>query len=127
MSGSVEGSIVKNNVVRDSLQRCYVIHGSHKVTIESNVAFDTFGHCYILEDGGEQDNTFLNNLGSRTKNSLIGIGSTDDVSSTLWITNPKNHLIGNIAAGAQNNGKRKHSAFYKCSSPPHAFEICQLH
>lgn len=36
-------SIVKKNVVRNSNQRGYVIHGTNQVTIENNVAFEVIG------------------------------------------------------------------------------------
>lgn len=36
-------SIVKKNVVRNSFQRGYVIHGTNKVTLEGNVAYDIVG------------------------------------------------------------------------------------
>ena len=105
MSGSVAGSVVRKNVIRQSKQRCVVIHGSHDVLVEDNVSFDTYGHCYILEDGGEHDNTFRNNLGARTRNQGIGIGSTDHFASTIWITNPTNHFIDNVCAGSQHRGE----------------------
>ncbi len=105
MSGSVDGSIVRKNVIRDSKQRCIVMHGSHNAVIEENVAFDTYGHCYMLEDGAERGNTFLNNLGARTRRQEISIGSSDHLPATLWITNPDNHFIGNVAAGSAHNCK----------------------
>ena len=37
------GSIVKNNVVRESLQRGFMIHGTNQVTLIGNVAFDIVG------------------------------------------------------------------------------------
>ena len=92
MYGNVAGSIVRKNVVRDSNQRCYVIHGTDEVAVEDNIAFDSYGHCYILEDGAEMENTFRGNLGVRTRRQWNGIGSTDDEASTFWITNTKNHL-----------------------------------
>ena len=104
MSGSVAGSVVRRNVIRESKQRCVVIHGSHDVLVEDNVSFDSYGHCYLLEDGGEHDNTFRNNLGARTRNSGISIGSSDNEASTLWITNPQNHFVDNVCAGSQTNG-----------------------
>ena len=73
--------------------------------IEENVAFDTYGHCFLLEDGAERGNTFLNNLGARTRKQEISIGSSDNIPATLWITNPNNHFIGNVAAGSASNGK----------------------
>jgi len=104
MSGSVTGSIVRKNVIRESNQRCVVIHGSHNILVEDNVSFDSYGHCYMLEDGGEQDNTFQNNLGVRTRKQIHSIDSTDHEPATLWITNPMNNFIGNVCAGSQHNG-----------------------
>lgn len=104
MSDSVTGSLVRKNVIRQSNQRCVVIHGSHEVMIENNVAYNTHGHCYILEDGAETENTFKDNLGAMTHNQKNGIGSTDHKAATFWITNPKNHFIGNTAAGSQFSG-----------------------
>ena len=92
MSGSVSGSVVRKNVVRESNQRCVVIHGSHDVLVENNVAYDTHGHCFILEDGGETNNTFKDNLGAKTHNQGLSIGSTDNKAATFWITHIKNHL-----------------------------------
>ena len=51
MSGDVAGSVVRNNAVVDSNQRCVVVHQTHKVRVENNVAYNSFGHCFILEDG----------------------------------------------------------------------------
>lgn len=59
-----------------------------------------------------RDNTFLNNLGARTKNQALGIGSTDHLPSTLWITNTKNHFIGNVASGSQSKGERSRDTVY---------------
>lgn len=103
-SQHVAGSVVRKNSIRESKQRCIVIHGSHDVLVEENVSFDTFGHCYILEDGDETNNSFVGNLGARTKGQNIGIGSSDRFASTIWITNPSNHFIGNVCAGSHNSG-----------------------
>jgi hypothetical protein len=45
----------------------------------------------MLEDGGEVDNVFRNNLGAFTKkvSTLISSDETDDEPSTFWITNPQ--------------------------------------
>lgn len=105
-SNRVSGSIVRKNVIRESKQRCVVIHGSHDVVVEDNVAFDTYGHCYILEDGAEMDNFFIGNLGARTRGipDVRTIGSTDKFCATFWITNTQNHFIGNVAAGSSSSG-----------------------
>ena len=110
MCGNVDqGTVAKRNLVYDSNQRCLVIHGSHNVTIEENVGYENFGHCYLLEDGAEIDNKFIGNFGARTKNMDINPplrGGIDDdhKSSTFWCTNPINTWIGNVAAGGDDTG-----------------------
>lgn len=47
----VTGSRIARNSIRGSNQRCVVIHGTDNAVIEDNVAYDTRGHCYIVEDG----------------------------------------------------------------------------
>ena len=47
--------------------RCVTIHASHNITIENNAAYDHYGHCYFLEDGGEFGNEFTGNLGFGTR------------------------------------------------------------
>ncbi len=65
--------------MRDSEQRCIVVHGTNFATIENNVAYDTRGHCFIAaEDGYETDNTFKDNLGARTKRGVNLPGTSDD-------------------------------------------------
>jgi hypothetical protein len=44
MSSNVPGSIVRKNAIRESKQRCVVIHGTHDVLVEENVAMDSYGH-----------------------------------------------------------------------------------
>jgi hypothetical protein len=107
----VPGSIVSKNSIRESNQRCVVVHGTNKLRIQENVAFDTKGHCYITEDGIETGNEFLYNLGASTGIPLkiipnVGTNGneTDGQPSTFWITNPSNTFIGNVAAGSQHTG-----------------------
>lgn len=47
-------------------QRCIVVHATHNLTISENIAFNTSGHCFMVEEGGEQDNKFIKNLGMLT-------------------------------------------------------------
>ena len=59
------------------------------------------------EDGGEWDNQFLYNLGAKTGKLPVDVpraGETDSFPSTVWITNPHNHFIGNVAAGSAGPG-----------------------
>lgn len=100
-------SVIARNSIRGSNQRCVVIHGTHNTTIVENIAYDTFGHCFMTEDGGEVDNKFIRNLGSNTKSAsrLVREGETDVESpATFWTANPMNEWIGNVAAGCEGSG-----------------------
>ena len=85
-----------------------VLHGTHNVTLDSNTAYDTFGHCYFLEDGAEEDNVMRYNLGALTKaqpqEDMISQDETDDEPATFWLTNPVNTWEGNVAAGSERSG-----------------------
>jgi hypothetical protein len=109
----VPGSVVARNTIRQSNQRCMVVHGTNKLRIEENVAYDTKGHCYVLEDGIEKENEFIRNLGAQTgpPEVVIPISTTanngeenDGQPATFWITNPENTFRGNVAAGSADSG-----------------------
>lgn len=112
--GDSQDSLVRRNVVRNSNQRCYVVHLSNKITIEENVAFDATGHCYFIEDGSETENIFRRNLGSGIKRMAmenvdkLGEKSkrqeTDFHAAVFWISNPFNEFYGNVAAGGEGHG-----------------------
>ena len=108
MSESVFGTLISKNSIRESNQRCFVIHGTHNVTLRDNVAFDTFGHCYMVEDGFEQDNRFEYNIGARTKiipdEGILSLEESDMFASTFWISNPNNYFLGNVCAGGEDTG-----------------------
>ena len=107
MCGDVDGALVSKNSIRDSKQRCVVVHGTHNLTVLENVAYESKGHCYITEDGGELDNRFIRNLGASTRAArrIVRSFETDAASpSTFWCSNPANEWIGNVAAGSESNG-----------------------
>lgn len=111
MGSDMTGSTISKNTIRQSNQRCIVVHNTHNLLVEENIAYDTKGHCFIVEDGMETGNKFLRNLGAQTgaPDEVIpdwgpnGI-ETDDDPATFWITNPSNYWIGNVAAGSQGAG-----------------------
>jgi len=110
--GDVFGSVVAKNTIRQSFQRCIVVHGTNKLRVEDNIAFDTSGHCYMVgEDGMETNNRFIRNLGAQTKiptdiipNDGFNGKETDSEPATFWLPNPTNDMIGNIAAGSESSG-----------------------
>ena len=107
MCADVKGSVVSKNSIRFSNQRCVVVHGTHNLTVSENIAHETKGHCYMLEDGGELDNKFIRNLGASTRAAqrIVRPLETDATEpSTFWISNPSNSWIENIAAGSAANG-----------------------
>eukprot|EP01121_Diplochlamys_sp_Union-15-3_P010039 TRINITY_DN2772_c0_g1_i3.p1 TRINITY_DN2772_c0_g1~~TRINITY_DN2772_c0_g1_i3.p1 ORF type:complete len:904 (-),score=171.24 TRINITY_DN2772_c0_g1_i3:861-3572(-) len=90
-------SYVKKNAIHDTFQRCVTMHGTSDVLIEENVAFNSSGHCYFVEDGNEQYNVFNKNLGiTARKHTLL---KSDSQPAIFWITNPSNHYYFNHAVG----------------------------
>lgn len=92
------GSKVEGCSIHHSFQRAVTVHGTHRVTLKDNVAYDIMGHTYFFEDGVEWGSVWENNLGilTRVTNAML---NTDTSPSTFWVTNPNNTLIGNRAAG----------------------------
>ena len=76
------------------------------MTVSDNIAYNTMGHCFMTEDGGEVDNVFQGNLGALTRaaDKLVGPMETDNNPSTFWCTNPNNEWVGNVAAGSEDSG-----------------------
>ena len=80
------------------------------------VAFDVEGHCYYLEDGVEEGNTFAHNLGAYIHPIGPPAGGSgqggetfeeraeatqpaDAGAAAFYVSNPNNDLIGNAASG----------------------------
>ena len=105
MSGDSQGSVVSKNSIHNSNSRCVNIHGTSSILVSENVAYETKGHCYALQDGGEVNNIFEHNIGFVTRNSLtVAPGETDINAATFYITNPSNSWIDNSAAGSNSFG-----------------------
>ena len=131
--GEGKGQYIENSSIHDTYSRCVTVHGTNNVRVENNVAFNTVGHCYFLEDAVETGNQFIHNLGMMTKchpdgkpcvpTNLGPIGSegkrvfdpagqsakdilipSDNTASTFWITNPDNIFRDNVAAGSEATG-----------------------
>ena len=112
--GEGQGMYVRNAAIHDTFNRCVTVHGTNNLQIENNVTFNTVGHCFFMEDGIEQGNRFVANLGIQTKchptmdcvPTNLGVPSertqggqqsehvlipSDNTAATFWITNPANH------------------------------------
>ena len=109
MAGDASGQFVKNSSFHNNFNRCITIHGTQFVTVENNVAYRSFGHCYFLEDGSEFGNVFKNNIGlsidkPKAEHVLIPSDTGFLGPSVFWISHPDNVLEGNIAAGTDGSG-----------------------
>ena len=101
--GDVTQSYIRNNSIHDTFNRATTVHGVYYLTIEHNVAYNTMGHTYFIEDGIEQQNTFYHNLGVNTRASF-SLLNLDQTPATFWITNPTNFILNNHAAGSESYG-----------------------
>ncbi|XP_034004542.1 cell surface hyaluronidase [Trematomus bernacchii] len=125
--GYREPTYVDGLSIHHSFSRCVTIHATNGLLVKDTVGYDTLGHCFFLEDGIEQRNTFFHNLGLLTRpgtllptdrNETMCTSIKDKVYkgytpspsteckavSTFWIANPNNNLISNAAAGSQDAG-----------------------
>ncbi|XP_068461337.1 cell surface hyaluronidase [Clinocottus analis] len=125
--GYEEPTYVDGLSIHHSFSRCLTIHTTNGLLVKNTIGYDTLGHCFFLEDGIEQRNTFYHNLGLLTRpgtllptdrNETLCTSIKDKVYkgytpspstdckavSTFWIANPNNNLISNAAAGSQDAG-----------------------
>lgn len=104
--GEGDGQFLRNSAVWRTNNRCVTVHGTDHVEVADNVCYDHFGHGYFLEEGAETGNRLVNNLGvfGRRTDGAARLIPSDDRPATFWITNPDNHLEGNVAAGSQGFG-----------------------
>lgn len=108
-AGNAAGSYLRGSAIHHSFSRCVTVHGTDRVLIEDNVAYDTYGHCYFLEDGAETRNVFDHNLGLVTRrpeesDALLPSDISYPGPGTFWITNPDNTFINNVAGGSRGVG-----------------------
>ncbi|KAJ8393076.1 hypothetical protein AAFF_G00067590 [Aldrovandia affinis] len=118
---------VRELSIHHSFSRCVTIHASNGLLVKDVVGFDALGHCFFLEDGPEERNTFDHCLGLMVKagtllpsdrDSKMCQGITDgaypgyvanprqdcSATSTFWMANPNNNLIDCSAAGSEETG-----------------------
>ena len=99
-----------------SYYRCYTVHGTNHTLVRKNVAFDSNGHTFYLEDGCEMNNTLEFNLaayihpigkpasggaqsGEEFTESVAALLPADHTAAGFYIPNPGNRLRGNAASG----------------------------
>jgi G8 domain len=108
-----KNSYLKNASLHHLYNRCVTIHSTNNLVIRNNVAYDTTGHCYFVEDGNEKGNVIENNLGLVTRRpakefALLPSDLDEERNmsgpATFWLTNPENTLRNNRAAGSDGSG-----------------------
>lgn len=109
-----EGQYLSNCSIDNSFNRAVTVHGTHNTRVANNFAYRHLGHGIFLEDGAEENNTFVNNLVVDTRKPKSGeeILSSDNAAnssinafpSAFWIANPKNTFDDNIVAGTEGVG-----------------------
>ncbi len=105
LAGDAPGQYLENSSIVHSYNRFLSVHGTHRIRLSRNVAYDTIGHGYYLEDGIERGNVIEGNLGLLVKNSTDGTPTASDrQASVFWISNPDNIVRRNVAAGAEHTG-----------------------
>ena len=109
LMGRAPGQYIKHSSIHESFNRCITIHGTSEVEVVGNVAYNTLGHCYFLEDGAETKNLIEGNLGILTRRPDERGGEralipTDRTPATFWITHPDNIVRNNVAAGSHHTG-----------------------
>ncbi|XP_053275095.1 cell migration-inducing and hyaluronan-binding protein [Pleuronectes platessa] len=118
---------VRDLSIHHSFSRCLTIHGSNGLLVKDVVGYDTLGHCFFMEDGPEERNTFDHCLGLMVRAGTLLPSDRDSkmcrditdgaypgyvanprqdcsATSTFWITNPNNNLINCAAAGSEETG-----------------------
>ena len=105
--------------VYKSFYRCFTIHGTNSTMISRNTAFDIQAHCFYIEDGVEEHNTFEFNFAGYIKPLKEidfyeqGYGQdgvtiyqeadllipADGAVSGFYISNANNNFTGNAASG----------------------------
>ena len=89
--------------IHHTYNRAIAIHGVHYLRVQNNVAFETLGHTYFVEDGLETKNVITDNFGANTRQLFVGL-TTDATPSTYWLVNGDNYVERNIAAGSTHYG-----------------------
>ena len=79
------------------------MHGIHYLRITENVAFDTMGQTYFIEDAVETNNYLYHNIAIQVKPSF-SLLNVDWTPSGFWITHPNNIFVRNAVAGSDSFG-----------------------
>jgi hypothetical protein len=59
MNGPLPDSYVKGSAIHHTYNRAMTMHGTNATLVQNNVAFDSLGHQFFIEDGSEAMNTYV--------------------------------------------------------------------
>lgn len=109
LAGDRSGDYFVNSSVHHNFSRCVTVHGTHNVRVAAVVGYETYGHCFFLEDGIETGNTFEGNIGLSVRrpdeaDALLPTDVGFQGPAVYWITNPDNSYRDNVAAGSPGAG-----------------------
>jgi hypothetical protein len=113
MNGALPETYMKGCAIHHTYNRAMTMHGTNNTLVANNVAFDTMGHQFFIEDGSEEQNTYDGNLAvlARQSHALL---VTDTTPANFWLTNPNNTVINNVAGGSTAG----YGFWYRCVSDP---------
>merc|ERR1712190_281056 len=104
---------VRDNAVHHNHNRGIVLQGVNSMTVESNLCYITNGHCFMTEDGVEQNNRIAFNLGVLPQSvdwgckhslglhhALTCASRSDHRANAIWLANPNNEVVGNVGVAS---------------------------
>ena len=103
LSGDQPDSYIRGCGIHDTFNRATTIHATNFLTVEFNVAYNIMGLTIFIEDGNEENNVIQYNLAMFTRSSAALL-NVDQTPAAFWVTNPKNIIRHNVAAGASHIG-----------------------
>ena len=125
MIGTVMSSYVQGNSIHQTYNRAITAHNVHYLRILNNVAFNTMGHTFFIEDAVETHNYYNHNLAIQVRKSTALL-NTDQTPGGFWITHPSNIFTNNAIAGSDAYGfwfdMQDHS-----TGPSYDINICPIH
>ena len=103
MAGDSHLAYAKSNSIHDGYQRAVTVHGVEYVNVWNNVAKDVKAHNFFVEDGGERENVFDQNLAINVR-PLASLLQSDLEAAGFWTPTPSNIWRNNVVAKGEHAG-----------------------
>jgi hypothetical protein len=108
LNGPSAGDYIENSSVHSSIQRGIVVHNTSDVMVRNNVVWNVPGHAYMIEAGGEVNNTLEGNLALNPQPVTFThpklVPQNDTKASAYWINGKNNIFRNNVAGGGAFGG-----------------------